>query len=177
MRYIKGGVVAADPWVRIEGDEPVPLDVPSIVSPEWLVAASPDQIARRTAPLGVAWPNDKPESELEPYLSRLSLVSLEFPVFRDGRAYTQARQLRERYGFKGEIRATGDVLRDQFLFMVRAGFDAFEVKKVGDAEAFATALHEFTVLYQPSAAAGSTALRTRFRAQRSSPAEKEINNG
>jgi uncharacterized protein (DUF934 family) len=150
MRYIKDGAIAADPWVYIVGDEPVPPDVPSIVTPDWLFAASPEAISSRTAPLGAAWPNDKPESQLEPHLAQLSLIALEFPVFRDGRAYTQARRLRERYGFKGEIRATGDVLRDQFLFMVRAGFNAFEVRKEADAEAFAAALREFSVRYQPA---------------------------
>ena len=60
-----------------------------------------------------------------------------FPSFRDGRAYSQARLLRERHGYDGELRATGQVLRDQFVFMLRAGFDAFEVKKESDAEAFA----------------------------------------
>lgn len=151
MRYIKDGAPAPDPWVYIEGDEPVPPDVPAIVSPDWLFAAGPDAIASRSAPLGVAWPNDRPESELAPYLPELSLIALEFPIFRDGRAYTQARLLRERYGFKGEIRATGDVLRDQFLFMVRAGFNAFEVKKPADAEAFAQAVGAFSIRYQPVA--------------------------
>jgi uncharacterized protein (DUF934 family) len=150
MRYIKDGAIAADPWAYIVGDEPVPPDVPSIVTPDWLFAAAPEAISSRTAPLGVAWPNDKPESRLEPHLPQLSLIALEFPLFRDGRAYTQARRLRERYRFTGEIRATGDVLRDQFLFMVRAGFNAFEVRKEADAEAFAAALREFSVRYQPA---------------------------
>jgi uncharacterized protein (DUF934 family) len=158
MQFIKNGQIAADPWVLIEGDEPVPPDVPAIVSADWLGVSLPE----RTAPLGVAWPNDKPICDLAPYLDRLALVSLEFPVFRDGRAYTQARQLRERYAFKGEIRATGDVLRDQFLFMVRAGFDAFEVKKESDAEAFAQALREFTVLYQRTEAGSLPGLQIRF---------------
>jgi uncharacterized protein (DUF934 family) len=162
MRYIKDGKVAADPFVYVEGDEPVPADVAVIVSAAWLVSAAPAQIESRGAPLGVSWPNDKPESELAPFLLKLSLVALEFPVFRDGRAYTQARQLRERYGFKGEIRATGDVLRDQFFFMVRSGFDAFEVKKDADADAFAKALHEFTLRYQPGADGASHAFRGRF---------------
>ena len=151
MRYIKNGEVAADPFVYVEGDEPVPSDVPAIVSADWLLSASREQIQARSAALGVSWPNDRPESELAPFLSHLSLIALEFPVFRDGRAFTQARLLRERQGFKGEIRATGDVLRDQFLFMVRAGFDAFEVKKAADADAFAKAVHEFTLRYQPAA--------------------------
>jgi uncharacterized protein (DUF934 family) len=163
MRYIKGGVVSSDPWVVIEGDEPVPSDVPAIVSPDQLTQAS--TLDARTAPLGVAWPNDRPVSELAPHLDRLALVALEFPVFRDGRAYTQARQLRERHGFNGEVRARGEVLRDQFLFMLRAGFDAFEVRKDADAEAFARALHEFTVLYQQTAAAPGYGVRTRFRAK------------
>ena len=161
MRYIKHGAIAADPWVYIKGDEPVPPDVPAIVSPDWLFAAHTDAIASRTASLGIAWPNDRPESDLLPHLPRLSLIALEFPSFRDGRAYTQARLLRERHGFKGELRATGDVLRDQFLFMVRAGFDAFEVKKDADAEDFALALHEFTVSYQP--ADGSRSFRVRLQ--------------
>ncbi len=162
MRYIRDGAVAADPWVYVEGDEPVPPDLPAIVSPDWLFAAGSAAKPNRSAPLGVAWPNDRPESELAPYFPQLSLIALEFPVFRDGRAYTQARRLRERYGFKGDIRATGDVLRDQFLFMVRAGFNAFEVRKPADAEAFAKALSEIQLRYQP-AGSDSPAFRARLR--------------
>jgi uncharacterized protein (DUF934 family) len=161
MRYIKYGAVAADPFVYVEGDEPVPSDVPAIVSAAWLLSATKQQIQGRSAPLGVSWPNDRPESELAPFLNELALIALEFPVFRDGRAFTQARLLRERHGFKGEIRATGDVLRDQFLFMVRAGFDAFEVKKAADADAFAKVLHEFTLHYQPAADGPLHAFRSR----------------
>ena len=166
MRYIKDGAISADPWVYIEGDEPVPSDVPAIVSPDWLFATTLDAIASRGAPLGVAWPNDRPESELAPHLPKLSLIALEFPVFRDGRAYSQARRLRERHGFKGEIRATGDVLRDQFLFMARAGFNAFEVKKAADAEAFTQALSAYSIRYQPAGSDSPTfraGLRGAFR--------------
>ena len=85
-----------------------------------------------------------------PYLDRLAAVALAFPSFRDGRAYTQARLLRERYLYRGELRATGQVLRDQFVFMLRAGFDAFEVKKQGDAEAFAQTTRRYSVFYQPT---------------------------
>lgn len=167
MRYIKNGALAADPFVYVDGDEPVPSGVPAIVPAHWLLAAAQEQIEKRGAPLGVSWPNDKPESELAPFLPYLALVALKFPVFRDGRAFTQARLLRERYGFKGEIRATGDVLRDQFLFMLRSGFDAFEVKKDADADAFSQALHEFTLRYQPAA---DGPLHT-FRSRLASPAK------
>ena len=66
---------------------------------------------------GVLWPNDRDVAELAPYLDRLALVALAFPNFKDGRAYSQARILRERHRFRGELRATGQVLRDQFLFL------------------------------------------------------------
>ncbi len=163
MRYVKGRAVAEDAFARVEGDEPVPGDVSVIVSADWLLGVAPADIAGRTAALGIAWPNDRPVDALEPYLPSLAVVALEFPVFRDGRAYTQARQLRERYRFAGEIRATGDVLRDQFLFMARAGFDAFEVKKDKDAEAFAAALHEFTVGYFATSGTRAPLARTRFQ--------------
>lgn len=162
MRYIKDGALATDSWVYIEGDGPVPPDVPAIVSPDWLFAAGPEALASRGAALGVAWPNDRRVSELVPYLPGLSLIALEFPVFRDGRAYSQARRLREHHGFKGEIRATGDVLRDQFLFMARSGFNAFEVRKPSDAEAFTQALNAFSIRYQP-AGSESPAFRDRLR--------------
>ena len=73
-----------------------------------------------------------------------------FTNFRDGRAYSQARLLRERYHFRGELRATGQVLRDQLLFLQRGGFDAFEVTKEADAAAFAEAVHRYSVFYQPT---------------------------
>ena len=108
------------------------------------------------------WPNDRNVAELAPHLDRLALVALVFPNFRDGRAYSQARLLRERYGFRGELRATGEVLRDQFLFLARAGFDAFEVKKDADAAAFAAAIARYSVFYQPTGDGRPSALRARL---------------
>jgi uncharacterized protein (DUF934 family) len=93
-----------------------------------------------------------------------------FPSFKDGRAYSQARQLRERYGFRGELRATGDVLRDQFLFLARAGFDAFEVKKDADTAAFVEALARYSVFYQPAADARTAVQRARRDHARRAPA-------
>jgi len=91
-----------------------------------------------------------------------ALGLLVFPIFRDGRAYSQARLLRERHAFKGELRATGQVLRDQFLFMLRAGFDAFEVKKEKDAQVFAEVAHRFSVFYQPTGDGRVTAFHRRL---------------
>ena len=83
-------------------------------------------------------------------------------MFRDGRAYSQARLLRERYGFGGELRATGKVLRDQFLFLLRAGFDSFEVTKAADAAAFAESVARYDVFYQPTGDGRATAQHARL---------------
>ena len=108
------------------------------------------------------WPNDRPIAELAPYLDRLALVALVFPNFRDGRAYSQARLLRERYGFRGELRATGQVLRDQFLFLLRAGFDAFEVTRTPTRRRLPRASRRFDVFYQPTGDGRATAFRRRL---------------
>ncbi|HEV7822937.1 MAG TPA: DUF934 domain-containing protein, partial [Burkholderiales bacterium] len=111
----------------------------------------------------VLWPNNRDIDELAPWLDKLALVALVFPKFQDGRAYSQARILRERQGFRGELRATGQVLRDQFVFMQRAGFDSFEVKKEADAKVFGTVSKRYSVFYQPTGDGRLTAFRQRLQ--------------
>ena len=83
-------------------------------------------------------------------LPRISVVALEFPKFRDGRAFSWARMLRTRLGFTGEIRAVGDFLYDQVNYQHRVGFDAWEVPDGFTIEQFRRALSEMTNVYQPS---------------------------
>jgi uncharacterized protein (DUF934 family) len=149
MPLVKAGRIVEDRFVRVLDDAPFSEDAPVIV-PAARLLADAHELVLRAAPIGVIWPNDRPVAELAPYLDWLALVALVFPNFRDGRAYSQARLLRERYRFHGELRATGQVLRDQFLFMLRAGFDAFEVTKDADAAAFAEAVERYSVFYQPT---------------------------
>ena len=156
MQLIKDGHIVADDYVRVADGAPVPDDVPVIV-PAARFLAEAEAFAQRQAPTGVLWPNDRRVAELAPHLDRLALVALVFPTFKDGRAFSQARLIRERHGFRGELRATGQVLRDQFLFMLRAGFDAFEVTKDADAAAFAEAAHRYSVFYQPTGDGRATA--------------------
>jgi uncharacterized protein (DUF934 family) len=101
------------------------------------------------------WPavslaNTDPVEDLAPYVGRLRLVVLDFPKFSDGRAYSQARLLRGRLGYRGELRATGGVLQDQIAFMLRCGFDSFESEQQGFGEALARARTLFSVVYQPA---------------------------
>lgn len=87
---------------------------------------------------------------LIPYLDRLSLVEIDFPRFRDGRGYSSARILREA-GYKGEIRASGDVLVDQMLFMRRCGFDSFAPDAPIDPEVLDATMKRYEFVYQPAA--------------------------
>ena len=162
MRLVRAGRVVADDYVRVLDDAPIPDGVPVIV-PAARFLADAAEIARRDAPTGVLWPNNRRISELAPYVDQLALVALVFPSFKDGRAYSQARQLRERHNFRGELRATGNILRDQFLFLLRAGFDALEVVKDADAAVFAQAVNRYSVFYQPAGDRRIPALRARLQ--------------
>jgi len=161
MPLVKRGRVVEDPYLRVVDDAPI-RDGAAVIVPAARFLADTAELTRRGAPTGLIWPNDRKVAELAPWLDRLALIALTFPNFRDGRAYTQARQLRERYGFRGELRATGEVLRDQFLFLVRAGFDSLEVKKAADAAAYAEAVGRYSVFYHPSANGFAPAQRRRL---------------
>ena len=169
MPLVKSGLVVEDRFLPVADGEPVPEQGPVIVSAERFLADA-DEFAQRQDAVGVLWPNSRNIAELEPHLANLALIALVFPVYKDGRAYSQARVLRERFGFRGELRATGQVLRDQFVFMQRAGFDAFEVKKQGDAEAFAATVKRYSVFYQPTGDGRLTALHRRMQLRHSESA-------
>ena len=119
MRLVKRGKIVEDRFVRVLDDAPVPEDGPVLVPAARFLADTGD-FARREAPTGVIWPNNKRVSELEPHLGRLALIALVFPKFSDGRAYSQARQLRTaesllaneaKAGAQLSTKATGTSLR------------------------------------------------------------------
>ena len=161
MPLVKGGTIVADEFTHLADDADIPA-VGAVLIPAERFIAGADAILKRGDKTGVIWPNNRDIDELVPHLEKLAAVALVFPIFRDGRAYSQARLLRERYQYKGELRATGQVLRDQFMFMLRAGFDTFEVKKESDAKAFAEASHRFSVFYQPTGDGRVTAFHRRL---------------
>ncbi len=150
MPLIKDGKVVDDPWVAVAEDSDLPAGGAVIVTLErW--RSSREDLLRRGGPLGIRLKSDQSPALIADDLSHFDVVALEFPRFTDGRAYSYARLLRERYDYKGEVRAVGDVLRDQFLFMHRCGFDAFEVADDAALGAWLKAMTEFSVWYQPAA--------------------------
>ena len=162
MPLVKGGEITTDRFVRILDDAPIPASGAVLIPAERFLADAAE-LAAREAEIGVIWPNNRDIDELGPHLDRLALIALVFPKFQDGRAYSQARILRERLGFRGELRATGQVLRDQFVFMLRAGFDSFEVKKDADAKVFTEVAQRYSVFYQPTGDGRLTAFRQRLQ--------------
>lgn len=166
MPLVKGGKIVDDSFAKLAVDTPLP-EVGDILVPAERFLAGAEALLARGGKIGVIWPNNRDIGELAPYLSKLAAVALVFPTFRDGRAYSQARLLRERYNYRGELRATGQVLRDQFVFMLRAGFDAFEVKKQADAEAFMQTARRYSVFYQPTGDGRITALHRRMQLRHS----------
>lgn len=150
MTLVKDGAVVDSPWCRIEDDAPLPLAGPVIVSVRrWREAQA--KLAQRNAPLGLWLSSDDSLDKIGDALERVDLIALEFPAFTDGRPYSTARLLRERYHFVGELRAVGQILRDQAQFMLRCGFDSFELAPGADVEDWLAGLSEIAVHYQPAA--------------------------
>ena len=169
MQLVKNGKIATDIFVHVPDGAELPGDGAVLVTATRLLE-DPETLLTRSGKVGVIWPNNRDVDDLVPFLDRLAAVALVFPTFRDGRAYSQARLLRERHGYDGELRATGQVLRDQFVFMLRAGFDAFQVKKQADAEAFAVTANRYSVFYQPTGDGRVTALNRRMQQRHSESA-------
>ncbi len=144
------GAFHPDEWVRTAADAALPEgDVPLLV-PLADFLAEPERFLARSGPLGVEVSAGDAIDALAPHLGRLALIALIFPKFSDGRAYSTARLLREQLGFKGELRAVGDVLADQIPLMRRCGITSFEVRHAPTRAALlAGRLAEMHRFYQP----------------------------
>jgi uncharacterized protein (DUF934 family) len=154
--------IVEDPWRRLADDEPLPADGLVVVSfARWREARA--ALLARRGPVGLSLANTDAVETLAADVSRLDVIALHFPKFNDGRAYSQARLLRGRLGYGGELRATGNVLQDQLPFMLRCGFDSFESEQTGFGEALARARTLFSVVYQPAEDGRATAALLRLR--------------
>jgi uncharacterized protein (DUF934 family) len=125
MALWRNGAFAADDAVTLADDAPL-TDGPVLVSLKRFLADR-DTLLVRNAPVGVVLqPADKLDA-IATDLPNLPLLALTFPKFADGRAFSQARLARERYGFAGELRAVGDILFDRIAYMIRCGFDSLDI--------------------------------------------------
>lgn len=142
-------VVADDDWLRIEAGTAVEaLPAGNLLVPLSLWLQHREGLAERPGPLGVWLASEDDPEALSDSLDTLALIAVEFPAFTDGRGYSTARILRERLGYRGELRAIGDVLRDQLFLMRRCGFDSFQIRADRDAAAALASFGDFHHGYQ-----------------------------
>ena len=146
-RLLRDRQIVFDEW-RYVAEAPTETSAPLIVTfDQWQM--EPDTWIARGSPLGVVLSAAHKIEQLAPDLARFDLIAAEFSGPSEGRGYSQARLLRERWNFKGELRATGYVRRDQLFFMARCGFNSFELPEA-DLEDAHTAFSTFSAAYQPS---------------------------
>jgi uncharacterized protein (DUF934 family) len=129
MAIFKGHGFVKDEWAIAPDETPLPAGRAVVSKARFL--AERETPATRNAPLGLILRSGENFDGLESDLQRFALIVLDIPKYTDGRSYSTARLLRERYKYAGELRASGDVLRDQIIFLHRAGFDSFDVTHEG----------------------------------------------
>ena len=162
MPIIKNGQWAENPWTNLADEDAVPATGAVIVSLKRFHAEH-QALESRLAPIGLRLKPDEAAHHVGAIAGKFALIVVEMPYFKDGRAFSQARLLRERYGYKGEIRATGHILPDQAFFLARCGVNSIEVKPQTRLEPFADALREYSVGYQNPRSSRGTAPRLRLR--------------
>ncbi len=150
MKIIKDNAIIDDEWqclTDVEGE----LPTGDVIVPfaYWLEHKS--ELMNRDSKLGVSIDGSIETEDVAKDQSNFDLIALEFPAFADGRSYSHARLLRDRYGYSGELRAVGDVLRDQLFYMRRCGIDSFTLREDKGFEDALDAFKEFTVTYQTAA--------------------------
>ena len=151
---IKDKAIVSDDWTLLklaEGESPESAVIPSgkqiVPLKVWLAQQS--HLSARSD-IGVWIASDERSEELGEAVSTLPLIAIDFPSFADGRGYSIAYQLRARQGFQGELRAIGDVLRDQLFYMQRVGFNAFASRADRSIEDALKGLTDFSDTYQTS---------------------------
>lgn len=140
-------LVHNDPWLSIADDQPIPSTGDIIIGYTRFDREDAD-LSARNGRLGLRIEPEDDLLQLVTHLPKVSLIAINFPKFGDGRGYSKARLLRERYGYKGELRAVGEVLGDQLFYMLRCGFDAFELAPGKDPQLALKCFADFSVTYQ-----------------------------
>lgn len=150
MRLIKDQAIVDDSWVNVPDGQPLPQTGDVIVSLTRWRETKAELLARKTR-LGLRLKSDEEPEAIAADIEHFALIAVEFPKFTDGRGYTTGRLLRDRFDFKGELRAVGHILRDQMFYMWRCGFNAFALPEGKSLEDALTAYKDFSVTYQAAA--------------------------
>jgi len=152
-KIIKNDSIVDDSWQLLklaEGESAETLALPDghALLPLAVWQARKDEIIARGQPIGFWLESGEGPEALASELGHFAVIGVNFPKFTDGRSFSTARLLRERYGYQGEIRALGDVLQDQLFFMKRCGIDAYALREDKDIEKALAGLRAFSESYQ-----------------------------
>ncbi|ALK96403.1 oxidoreductase [Massilia sp. WF1] len=154
-QIIKGRAVVADDWrvLRLdEGETPETVEIPAgkVIVPLKVWQARRDELVQRAGEIGLWFAPDELASAVQDELDKFGVIAVDFPKFTDGRGYSIAFNLRKRLGYTGELRAIGDVLRDQLFQMHRCGFDAYATRQDRSIQDALKGLTVFSETYQAS---------------------------
>ena len=150
QRIIKNGQIIDETWHLLPKDATLDSlsNCDDYIVPLALWVEHSSALKARDGGLGVWLEAGEEIEEIADQLDNFQVIALNFPAFTDGRNYSNARLLRDRYGYKGELRAIGDVLRDQLFYLHRCGFDAFALRADKDPYEALESLKDFSVTYQ-----------------------------
>tara|TARA_R110000737_G_scaffold12111_1_gene28042 strand:+ start:21 stop:551 length:531 start_codon:yes stop_codon:yes gene_type:complete len=155
MALLKNDAIIKDSWTQLDDDADIAGTAKPIVNlARW--TRDRETLLGHNGEIGIVPASDEPPALIAEDVHRFGVICLDFPKFTDGRGYSYARLLRSRYNYTGELRAVGNVLRDQALFMRRCGFDALEIGEGRSTDGWRQAFAELSVRYQPDEAAPST---------------------
>jgi uncharacterized protein (DUF934 family) len=162
MPLLRDGIVSENIYTDVSATESLPNEGALLISLEqW--HEHRNALTGRNDPLGIILRSDEKPEVIATDLHEFDVVALDFPAFGDGRAYSYARLLRDRYNYTGELRAIGDVLLEQLHFMHRVGFNAFDVADDNAIQAWKTAAADIHVWYQPTGDGRTSVLELRHQ--------------
>lgn len=146
---IKDGVITTDNWILVSDKEITDsnaLPAGDLILPLSVWNLTKEQLSERN--IGVWLDSDESPELIKNDCQQLKLIAINFPVFADGRGYSYAHVLRGQFGYEGELRAIGDVLKDQLSFMLRVGFNSFDLREDQDMEQSLLHFDDFSLPYQ-----------------------------
>jgi uncharacterized protein (DUF934 family) len=146
MQIIKDREIVQDNWLHLDDDAELTAGNITVSLSRW--QEQHETLSKHDGELGLRLNGDDPVEEIVPDLKHFSMIALNFPAFTDGRSYSIARLLRDRYNYEGEIRAQGDVLHDQLFNMLHCGFNSFEMANENKLANAIKAFDDFSDSYQ-----------------------------
>lgn len=152
-QIISNDQVIEDNWQIIERDfdgQPAELPEGSLLLPMQFWLTHRDALTQRIETIGVWIDSDEQVEQLGEDVDKFTVIAVNFPTFGDGRGFSTARLLRDRYQYKGQLRAIGNAIRDQLFYLKRCGFDAYQLREGYDLNASTQSLNDFSVTYQAS---------------------------